>query len=1552
MPAFSNPPPVRNPYETFTGKDLDSFVTDIKAKINSALKPPRRPSPPRFRASLVASSVPVLPHLNPLYQGQDTSLANSVEDYAAGDASLNWSVSDKGKGRAADEGPGVEALRNLHTGSQSPGVDNKVGGETGAQPNGFSDDDLPPEDSFRYRRYYYDDKHQASDGEDNEEEGEEELEEAEDEEVAEGEYDSEESVGHTQKGKDYMEDEDGAIVIDDSDEEEPAQKIQVSSPDWNMPLDAYPGGDEHAKLVQDTSMDHESMYEEEAEEEDGPIEEELRKEGFDAIRPVHVIHQESRSGHYDVFDQDVEEDELDDEEQIAVYDDEQEREQAAYGSTAQDILPVSENDDDDVVEVGEEDELDQTSPVGTQDEREERAKETKEPQPTSLGEPEPIASHSLDTISTDANFLPAHPTVRIDHFNASTFADPLQTLFGAPDTFTPLPMEVPTLDPNQFIHNFLADTQQGFPVSVPVGLSVPSIDPLLAHIDQSHHQLSNPLSAIPGFSPVYEGGMVMPSFPVFSQPQQSTHPVLSSSNIGPETANALEITDALVRHSDPPAATQDVKIADLSQQESLILEQSTEVSRKAEPEQSITNSLNDQRMLSLEDFVETEDPVAAISELLVPDTLSETQVALAEAEPDSLATAEEPSEAKTQVVREKHAETSTISVADLSPQSEVTVATVIHTRRSVEIVEINSDEEKPQTGGAYGQASTVEEPRSTAPSHYGDEHQKEGEDERLSIHTVEDDPDVSMEVVEDTPEVIPQALEGGPAEQPNEEETEPPAPESPASPDETSSLSEEPFSVNDEVEQPEHPMEETEHSADDGPASPLSASSSDEESLPKAQEVEIKEDADRLVIDLTSPFSPIGKDRGRATQAYSLAHSETDEEESERLLLDHKGDHAEDDGEKDPFTYMGTGKGGPGEVDDDEYDDGEEDEEIEDESPASENSSKSSSSDASSGDATPLPDVEAEETVEDEQPQPKVIISPPEVDEEDEAAPEAAENEDAAEDEHREEENSDDSDASSDVSDDYHDAAIPDTSPSKASEVATSLADSPSKSSREATPTADRTADLLPQPLALLTSFNLYRHHHGPAPPTALQAPLPIARQVTPQDEDRKSETAGQRSRSNTPSVAPSRTSQVSGSTRERERDPNAVVTRSQCKFHKIAIPVPPPSDGEEEREAGGEARKVIFIVPYCAISDREKIAEEDIEVLGEATRLENETKVAIPEFAEQVIGAHVLTSLLALVGHHIVEEACAWLPSPEEEAVYQRYLKKRGKKASAFSRWSLSKQTARRKSTTARPKSAGGSGSRPGPSRLSTARPKSKKRQAEEELSEDVIAPRVDSSQIFGGEADSDSLTELSDSDSSDSDETSEPTGQPTTTPGKRRRKSGRQTIDPSYKPSAEHSESEASPGERPSKRRRRSTRHKPAHAEDGENGPAPSVAQDGPKDGAKGKKRARPTAAPASVQEAEGTGPPKPAKRRRRDVEHSDDERSNEESEEEGLAVPKQTSILLDSPARHTRAAERAHSPIPPETNESFQVPVTPAEPNAEASLNPSAIARKSVLSWLFRK
>ncbi|KAG8979046.1 hypothetical protein FRC05_009256 [Tulasnella sp. 425] len=1557
MPAFASQTPLRNPYETFTGKDLDSFVADIKSKVNNALKPPRRSSPPRFRGSLVAASLPVLPHLNPLYQHKESplDLTSTAEDPTAGDTTLNWSSPDKGKARAVDEGPGVEALRNLRPSSQSPRVATKTNTGTPAQSSGFPDDDYPPEDSFRYRRYYYDDKQQPGDEDHNVEDEEEQVET--ESEGDEGEYGSDESVGHTQTGKDYMEDEDGAIVIDDSDDEEPVPAAQGSSPDWDTGADPNPtAGDDTPGIVDGhfvagtQPLDAELLEEEQ--EENGPIQEELHKEGFDAIRPAHIIHQESRSGYYDVYDQDAEEDELDDEEQVPVYDEEQARDEAVFESASQDILPITE--DEEVIVVEESDgEHDGVSVTGQQGQppgpQHIVSVDAEPPNPHSAPSGSDIASNQ---IAMDlANFPVTQPTSNLDPFQPpSTFSDAVHGFGGTTESLPPLLGDVPTLDPNQFLADLLAGAQQGFPIPVPVGLSVPSVDPILASPDEILHQLANPLSASPAFSPLYEGGLPMTSFPPFPQTHEPAHHAEPFTELEVVDVDAIadepltESHEATGLISEPPV-TPPGEEADMALQPDLpfMEERSAEADDAEKEEQEMRTPIHHDASQPPQGPIDTDDTVRLDNGELALDAALATQISPIQPEHDSIGTTEGSTVAETLVIHEKQVEATSVTIPNLSPQSEVTATTVMYSRRSVEVVEMTSDDGETQLEATYVQPSVVEEPRSTAASHHENEPLGDDQEDRISVHTVEEYVEMTPKISQNVKPDLPEVSEGEELEQGTEENGAPV--------DEVSSLDDEDLSVEDD-------------------------------SVPKAQEVEINEDNARPVIDLTSPFSPIGKDRRTTNQTSSSSHSETEEEESERILLDsNEGEDAEgedddiEDINGDPFNFMGTGKGGPGEVDDDDdddYEDGEDDEEIEDDIPVVQQSANPSPASADS-----TPPAEADDVVETPQ-HPKVIISPPEPSEKDEASPETAENEADAEEEEEEEGSSADSDAASAFSDDDSHPAVPDTSPSKAStsEVNTSLAGSPTKSSIDGTPSADRTADMLPPPLARLTSLNLYRHHHGPVPAPAPQALRPIAR-PPPQEEDRKSETHEQRSRSATPSIAPSRSSQVSGSTRERERDPNAAVTRSQCKFHKIAIPVPASSDEEEgetteqegrnagssrsaARGAAREPRKVIFIVPYCSLSNQEKIAEEHVEVQGEASRLENETKVAIPEFAEHVIGSYVLASLLALVGHHIMQDACAWLPSPDEELAYQRYLKKRRAEAAASStsRSSLSRRHASRKSatSTARPKSAGGRSSRPGPSRVTTARPKSKslqKPKAEEKPAEPGV-PKVEISKLFDNGSDSDSLTELSDSDSSEA--SSSPNRQPASTPAKRRRTSGRRITDTAYKPPVDgQSESEGSDGERPRKRRRRSTRHKANDVAESANGAAQSLVSEGPK----GKKRARPTAAPASVQEAEGTAPPRVTKRRRKNVDTSvngdSDPEDNETGEPHLLKAAKDSSLLPDSPAKHTRSASRASTPVPPEPTESFlneQTPSEPAELETDASQPASTAERKNVFSWIFRK
>lgn len=88
--------PFRNPYEKFSGTDLDSFVSSIREKVGNALHPPRR--------SLATTSAEDYY----LSRSHDGGLSSDLSEHgeAVREDSLPPAIRlDKGKGRALEDEP-------------------------------------------------------------------------------------------------------------------------------------------------------------------------------------------------------------------------------------------------------------------------------------------------------------------------------------------------------------------------------------------------------------------------------------------------------------------------------------------------------------------------------------------------------------------------------------------------------------------------------------------------------------------------------------------------------------------------------------------------------------------------------------------------------------------------------------------------------------------------------------------------------------------------------------------------------------------------------------------------------------------------------------------------------------------------------------------------------------------------------------------------------------------------------------------------------------------------------------------------------------------------------------------------------------------------------------------------------------------------------------------------------------------------------------------------------------------------------------------------------
>lgn len=253
-------PPLRNPYDAFTGSDLDTFVASIRAKVGTALNPRPLLSTP----SLSPEPSPADKYI--------TRLAQSVRSEALHGEPISPppNTLDKGKGRALDEGPGLQlngAYSDIDQSEDSAGefltgclafllpelnrqcrfnldqVSASLGDKIAE--TGYISALEGTEDNST-EQYEEEEEIEEAEASQDEEDGEaggegEEVDHNDDvyyggevyyEENSDREL-SPDAAEHPQAAEDYHIDDDGAIVIDSDDEDGEAEPQQAqSSPDW------------------------------------------------------------------------------------------------------------------------------------------------------------------------------------------------------------------------------------------------------------------------------------------------------------------------------------------------------------------------------------------------------------------------------------------------------------------------------------------------------------------------------------------------------------------------------------------------------------------------------------------------------------------------------------------------------------------------------------------------------------------------------------------------------------------------------------------------------------------------------------------------------------------------------------------------------------------------------------------------------------------------------------------------------------------------------------------------------------------------------------------------------------------------------------------------------------------------------------------------------------------------------------------------------------------------------------------------------------------------
>ncbi|TCD64552.1 hypothetical protein EIP91_003909 [Steccherinum ochraceum] len=215
-------------------------------------------------------------------------------------------------------------------------------------------------------------------------------------------------------------------------------------------------------------------------------------------------------------------------------------------------------------------------------------------------------------------------------------------------------------------------------------------------------------------------------------------------------------------------------------------------------------------------------------------------------------------------------------------------------------------------------------------------------------------------------------------------------------------------------------------------------------------------------------------------------------------------------------------------------------------------------------------------------------------------------------------------------------------------------------------------------PLPFVHAGGVLHHHHGKAPAQPRVVPPPKVDRPPPKPAyvQKQTSTAGP-SQPNPPQQGPS---QPPTPTQMEPPTPTAPVpvhptvssghlsstpvTRSNCRFHRISIPL------------DEDAPRVFFVVPGCSLTNAELIEEEEIEDHGVATLADNARLVPNVEalnFSEYLIGV-----LRCLVGVDLLREHELYYLPQEGDNIGLKPKSPTKPKASASARGSASTRTSR----------------------------------------------------------------------------------------------------------------------------------------------------------------------------------------------------------------------------------------------------------------------------------
>ncbi|KAG6920187.1 hypothetical protein DXG01_004956 [Tephrocybe rancida] len=208
---------------------------------------------------------------------------------------------------------------------------------------------------------------------------------------------------------------------------------------------------------------------------------------------------------------------------------------------------------------------------------------------------------------------------------------------------------------------------------------------------------------------------------------------------------------------------------------------------------------------------------------------------------------------------------------------------------------------------------------------------------------------------------------------------------------------------------------------------------------------------------------------------------------------------------------------------------------------------------------------------------------------------------------------------------------------SRASSIASNAPSDNSLNGMQPSPTLGKGSSFRQQPLPPPPPPSLLHRHHHNRPGTAQPLRPPVAQ---------KSFTSIRQADASTDSPAPKQSTSIN----RHHSYSSSPVTRSNCRYHKISIPLDDDSD-DEGSDGDEDVKLVYFLVPGCSLGNMELNRDEKIVDHGDA--LPSDGLLMTPDLDAYAFNAPLLSVLRLLVGVDMLREGeIFYLPQPGSDWV------------------------------------------------------------------------------------------------------------------------------------------------------------------------------------------------------------------------------------------------------------------------------------------------------------